>query len=78
MTYYYTLITIFTILAYVMIVDENVGLAINLILKIIKSKCIHAYFYIWLHPKNPIFRYLSWRRSWKLAEQLQKEINSNK
>jgi hypothetical protein len=56
-----------------MVVDENVSKAIILITKIVKNKCANVYLYIWLHPKNPIFRYLSWRRSWKLAEQLQKE-----
>jgi hypothetical protein len=61
-----------------MVVDENVSRAIILITKIIKTKCTNAYLYIWLHPKNPIFRYLSWRRSWKLAEQLQKEYGALK
>jgi len=74
-TYYYTLLVLFCICTYAVAIDENVAKAIVLILKIIKTKCSTAYLYMWLHPKNPIFKYISWRRSWKLAEQLQKELN---
>lgn len=28
-------------------------------------------------PRNPIVKYLIWKRSFKLAEQLQKEFNLN-
>lgn len=73
-TYYYTLYTLFAVLVVLIALDQNVARAIILVLKIIKSKCSNAYLYVWLHPKNPIFKYLSWRRSWKLAQELQKEF----
>lgn len=77
-SYYYTLLVLFSIIAYMIAVDQNVARAIILVLKIIKSKCSNAYLYVWLHPKNPIYRYMVWRRSWKLAEELRKEYDKYK
>jgi len=77
-TYYSTLLIIFGIVAYMIAVDQNVAKAFILVLKIIKSKYSSAYLYLWLHPKNPFFKCLSWRRSWKLAKELQKEFEDLK
>lgn len=77
-TYYSTLLIIFGVIAYMIVVDQNVAKAFILVLKIVKSKCSSAYLYLWLHPKNPFFKYLSWRRSWKLAKELQKEFEDLK
>lgn len=72
--YYSILLIIFGILAYMILIDENVGQALLLGLKIVKIKCTTAYLYVWLHPKNPFFRYASWRRSQQLANEFQKMI----
>lgn len=78
-SYYYSLLVLFCIAAYLISSDQNVARAVVLVLKLIKSKCSTAYLHLWLHPKNPIFKYISWRRSWKLAEELQREfgVSSN-
>lgn len=73
--YYYTLVVLFCIASYFIVTDESIAKAVTIITKIIKFKCTNAYLYIWLHPKNPVFRYLAWRRSWKLAEELKKEYD---
>jgi len=77
-TYYSTLLIIFSIVAYIIVVDQNVAIAVTLVFKLVKSKCSHAYLYVWLHPKNPIFKYMLWRRSLKLAKELQKELINKK
>jgi len=77
-TYYSTLLIIFCIAAYIITVDENAAKALILILKIVKFKCSNVYLYVWLHPKNPIFKYIAWRRSWKLAKELQQELINKK
>jgi len=77
-TYYSTLLIIFSILAYMIVVDKNVANALILVLKLIKIKCTTAYLYVWLHPKNPFFRYASWRRSQQLANEFQKMIEESR
>ena len=75
MFYYYFSFTIFAILIYAMIVDENVSTAIILITKIIKLNLERFYWMIVLHPKNPITNI---KRNWeynKIAKDLYSELN---
>ena len=74
--YYYTLFTLFAVICIMMVIDPNVGVYIDLLAKFVKSKFTRAYMLVWLHPKNPIFRYKVWRRSMKMAEEVRKEYDN--
>lgn len=76
MTYYYLLFSIFAIVIYMMVVDENVSTAIVYVLKLLNIQIERLKWIILYHPANPINKYLIWRRSWKLAKELQKELDS--
>jgi len=72
--YYYGLFSIFAIVVAMMIVDPNVGLYIDLI---VKNASVQFRKFKWImlnNPDNPIVRWMIWRRSYKIAEQLQKEM----
>lgn len=74
--YYYGLLVVFIILAYLIVTDNSIATYIVLLQKLLKSK--YELFKWWLlnNPQNPIVKYLIWRRSMKLAEELQKEFNN--
>lgn len=72
--YYYGLFSIFAIIVVMMIVDPNVGLYINLISKNISVQFRRFKWIMLNNPDNPIVRWMIWRRSYKMAEQLRKEM----
>ena len=78
MTYYYLLFSIFAILVYMMVVDENVSTAILYVSKLLNIQIRRLKWIILYHPANPINKYLIWRRSWKLAKELQKEFDNER
>lgn len=74
MTSYYLWFVLFAIIVYMMVVDENVSTAIVYVSKLIGITFQKWKWIILYHPGNPINKYLIWRRSWKLAKELQKEF----
>lgn len=76
--YYYSLFLVFTVIAVMIVLDPNVGDYIILLTKVLKLNFERFIWMIRFHPKNPVGRYLMWRRSLKLAKELQKEFDKNK
>lgn len=76
--YYYSLFLVFTVIAVMVVLDPNVGDYIILLTKVLKLNFERFIWMIRFHPKNPVGRYLMWRRSLKLAKELQKEFDKNK
>lgn len=74
MTSYYISFTIFAIIAYLIVTDASVARFVVLITKIVKLNYEKAKWWIRYSPSNPIVRYFIWRRSWKLAKELQNEF----
>jgi hypothetical protein len=75
-TYYISLLLIFSFVAYFIATDDSVAKYVILLAKIFK---LNIERYVWMvknHPRNPINKYFIWRRSLKLAEQLQKEFEN--
>jgi hypothetical protein len=71
-----TLLIIFGVVAYMMIVDKNVADYLTLVFKMIKINVERVYWMIRLHPKNPITNLLMWRKYDILAKELQKEFST--
>lgn len=72
--YYYSLFILFTVIAVMVVIDQNVGDYIILLTKIIKLNFERFIWMIRFHPQNPIGRYLLWKKSLKMAEEMQKEF----
>jgi len=73
--YYYTVFSIFAIILALMVVDPNVGLYIDLLFKNFSVQFRKFKWILFNSPDNPIVRWMMWRRSYRLAEELQKELN---
>jgi hypothetical protein len=77
MTAQYTYLLIFMCLSYLILTDANVLRFIELLLQLIRVQYLKSKWWIQYSPTNPIVRYLMWRRSWKLAKELQEEFFKN-
>lgn len=69
-----TLLIIFSILAYMIIVDKNVGEYLTLICKMIKLNVQRYWWMMRLHPQNPITNLIRRIEYAKIAEEMQKSI----
>ena len=73
-TYYYTLFIAFTIIATMIVLDNNVGVYITLIFKILKVNIERLVWMIRFHPNNFITTWLNNRKYDKIARELEKEF----
>jgi hypothetical protein len=69
-----TLLIIFGVVAYMMIMDKNVGDYLTLVFKMTKLNIERVYWMIRLHPKNPITNLLVRLKYDRIARELQKEM----
>lgn len=77
-SYYYGLFLIFVILAYLIVTDNSVATYFVLLQKFVKIKYQMLKWWILNDPRNPIVKYFMWRRSIRLAEELQKEFEKER
>lgn len=75
--YCYTLLTVFAIIAYIIVVDQNVAIFIDLVFKIIKVNVERFYWVIRFHPKNPITNLIMRIKYAKIAKDLERELNND-
>lgn len=73
-TFQSTLLIIFGIVAYMMIVDKNVGDYLTLVFKMIKLNFERYMWMIRFHPKNPITNLIMKWKYEKIAKELHKEL----
>lgn len=71
---YYIWIVIFSIIGYTIVIDKNVADAFVYIFGIIKNRIIREVWWLKNNPSNPIVKYLMWKKSIKLAKELEKEF----
>lgn len=69
-----TLLIIFSILAYMIIIDKNVGEYLTLIFKMMKLNVQRYWWMMRLHPQNPITNLIRRIECAKIAEELQKSM----
>lgn len=71
---YYFWLIIFAFLFYFVSIDESVATFVVLLYRLAKIWFEKTKWWILYNPQNPIVKYLMWRRAWKLAKELQNEI----
>ena len=77
MLYYYALFTVFAVLAYMIVVDKNVAIFIELMIRFAWVQIKRAWWIIRFHPANPIPRWtLNWRVN-RMVRKLEKELNND-
>jgi hypothetical protein len=74
---YLTLFLVFAFAAYLIAIDNSVAAAVNFISKLIKVEYEKRKWWFLNNPRNPIVKYLIWRRSYKLAKELHRELESH-
>ena len=78
MTSYYIWLTVFGVVMYFIVTDESIAAAFYYITKLVKSNYEKQKWWLLHNPRNPVVKYLMWRRSMKLAKELQKYFDENK
>ncbi len=71
---YYFWFFAFAVIAYFIATDNSVATAVNLISKLVGIWFEKKKWWLLNNPRNPIVKYLIWRRSLKLAKEIQNEI----
>jgi hypothetical protein len=74
MIYYYVWILIFACIGYLILTDESAALLFVIVTHLIKVQYEKTKWIILNDPRNPIVKYFMWKRAYKLAEELQKEL----
>ena len=72
----YIYFVIFFCIAYLIITDQSVARGFYLLTQIVRVQYEKTKWRILHNPANPIVKYIMWRRAYKLAEEIQKEIES--
>jgi hypothetical protein len=71
---YYIWILLFIIAAYLIITDDSVSQSVYYVSKLFKFQYEKTKWWLLNNPKNPIVRYLMWRRAIKIAKELEEEF----
>jgi len=71
----YSILLVFGVIVYIMIIDPNVNEYLTLVFKIIKVNIERVYWMIRLHPKNPITNLMMRWKYAKIARELEKEFS---
>ena len=78
MNFYALLFTIFAVAAYFIVTDESVAAAFYYVSRLAKSYIDRQMWWLMHNPANPVVKYIIYRRSLKMADDLMAEINKNK
>lgn len=74
-SYYYFLLTLFSIAIWLIVVDPNVSHYINLLFKLVG---VNYRKFVWIlkyHPQNPIANFLMRRKYSQIAKELEEEFD---
>ncbi len=71
---YYLWFFAFAVIAYFIVTDNSVAIMVNLISKLVGIWFERMKWMLLNDPRNPIVKYLIWRRAMKLAKEIQNEI----
>ena len=75
-SYLYFLYFTFGILLYFIVTDHSVASFVNYSSRLISFHLRKNIWWILNNPKNPIVKYLMWRKSIKMAEEIMKEYQN--
>jgi hypothetical protein len=73
---YYAWFIVFAVVAYFISTDESIAAAFYYVLKLAKAYIQRQWWWITHNPRNPIVKYLIYRRSMKLAKELMDEYEN--
>ena len=72
------LLRMFAVVAYVIVTDERAAAAFVYVSKLANTKIRRHWWWLTNNPKNPVVKYMIYRRSLRIAKELMVEINKDK
>ena len=72
------LLGMFAVVAYVIVTDERAAAAFLYTIKLANTEIKRHWWWLTNNPRNPVVKYLIYRRSLRLAKELMAEINKDK
>ena len=72
----YIYFAIFFCIAYLIVTDQSVARAFYMLTQLAQVQYEKTKWWILHNPANPIVKYLIWRKSMKMAEELMKEFEN--
>jgi len=75
--YHVFIFIIFGFFLYLILTDPSVAASVDLVSKLGKFQYEKTKWWLIHNPRNPIVKYMMWRKSWKMAEELKKEFEEN-
>ena len=73
---HYILFALFAVAAYFIVTDESVAAAFFYVSKLAKAYIDRQWWWLMNNPRNPVVKYLIYRRSLKMAEKIMAAINT--
>jgi hypothetical protein len=73
--YYFFVLTVFGFFLYLVVTDSSAAAFVDLIAKMGRFQYEKTKWWILHNPRNPIVKWLIYRRSMKMAEELMKEFD---
>ncbi len=72
------LLGMFAVVAYVIVTDERVAAAFLYVIKLANTEIKRHWWWLTNNPRNPVVKYIVYRRSLRPAKELMAEINKEK
>ena len=72
------LLGMFAVVAYIIVTDERAAAAFLYAIKLANTEIRRHWWWLTNNPRNPVVKYLIYRRSLRLAKELMVEINKEK
>ena len=72
------LLGMFAVVAYVIVTDERVAAAFLYAIKLANTEIKRHWWWLTNNPRNPVVKYMIYRRSLRIAKELMVEINKDK
>jgi len=77
-SFHMVLFGLFAVAAYFIVTDESVAAAFFYVTKLVKYHTSKHWWWLTHNPRNPVIKYLIYRRSLKMAEEMMAKINTDK
>ena len=72
------LLGLFAVVAYVIVTDDRAAAAFLYVSKLANTEIRRHWWWLTNNPRNPVVKYMIYRRSLRLAKELMVEINKDK
>ena len=72
------LLGMFAVVAYIIVTDERAAAAFVYVSKLANTEIKRHWWWLTNNPRNPVVKYIIYRRSLRLAKELMAEINKEK